>query len=60
MQGAVAAMWWAGGIATFFVTNPQEQVVIFLVASFFGMILFGVYAMWLERKRAAALVEHHA
>jgi hypothetical protein len=60
VQGVVAAIWWAGGIATFFVTSARESYGIFLVASFFGMILFGVYAMWLERRRAAALEQHHA
>jgi hypothetical protein len=56
-QGAVAAVWWAGGIAIFFA--PASSILIFLVATFFGMVLFGLYAMMLER-RAAALVEHHA
>jgi hypothetical protein len=56
-QGAVAAVWWAGGIAIFFA--PASSILIFLLATFFGMVLFGVYAMMLER-RTAALVEHHA
>ena len=63
VQAAVAAIWWVGGIAVFFVTSDQS-IVIFLVASFFGMILFGLYAMMLERRRAAASmqnqVRHHA
>ncbi|MGA1981089.1 MAG: hypothetical protein ABSG84_01340 [Acidobacteriaceae bacterium] len=59
VQGVVAAIWWVGGITVFFVT-PDQSVVIFLVASFFGMICFGLYAMWLERRSAAALVQHHA
>jgi hypothetical protein len=63
VQAAVAAIWWLGGIAVFFVT-PDQSIVIFLVASFFGMILFGLYAMWLERRRAAGTlqsqVQHHA
>jgi hypothetical protein len=59
VQGAVAAIWWIGGSAVFFAT-PNQSIAIFLVASFFGMILFGLYAMMLERRRAAALVQHHA
>ena len=59
VQGVVAAIWWAGGIAVFFVSAGQS-IAIFLVATFFGMILFGLYAMWLERRRAAALELHHA
>jgi hypothetical protein len=59
VQGAVAAIWWAGGMAIFFAPYPAS-LIIFLVASFFGMILFGLYAMMLEHRRAAALVQHHA
>ena len=49
-QGAVAAIWWVGGFASFFASN-QVAGVIFLVATFFGQILFGLYAMMLERRR---------
>jgi len=49
-QGVAAAIWWIGGSATFF-TGPRAGVVIFLAAAFFGMIVFGLYAMMLERKR---------
>ncbi len=59
VQGVAAAIWWAGGVATFFVTSLQSMI-IFLVASFFGMICFGLYAMWLERQGAAAEGQHHA
>jgi hypothetical protein len=59
-QGLVAAIWWGCGIATLFFTTRMEFLVIFLLATFFGMILFGLYAMWLERRRAAALELHHA
>jgi hypothetical protein len=58
-QAAAAAIWWGGGIAVFFV-SASASVVVFLVASFFGMILFGLYAMMLERRRAATLVQNHA
>ena len=44
----------------FFFTTRNETLAIFLTASFFGMILFGLYAMMLERRRAATLELHHA
>jgi hypothetical protein len=50
VQGAVAAIWWGSGIATLFVQSPWVTLAIFLTASFFGMILFGLYAMMLERR----------
>jgi hypothetical protein len=59
VQGAVAAIWFAGGMAMFFAHYPAS-LIIFLVASFFGMVLFGLYTMMLERQRAATLVQHHA
>ncbi len=59
MQGIVAAIWLAGGIATFFFTRPSEGIGIFLVATFFGQIVFGLYVMMLERRRTAALVQRH-
>jgi hypothetical protein len=52
-QGVVACSWWVGGIAMFFVPWPYP-LGIFVAEMFFGMILFGVYAMMLERRRAAA------
>ena len=60
MQGLVAVIWCAGGVASFFFTRPSEWLVIFLVATFFGQILFGLYAMMLDRQRVAASVRHHA
>jgi hypothetical protein len=63
-QGLAAAVWWVCAIAMFFVTTSEQAIGIFLVAAFFGMILFGLYAMWLERKRVAGArqdqVQHHA
>jgi hypothetical protein len=60
VQGLVAFFWWGCGIALFFFNTRNEVLFIFLAAAFFGMILFGLYAMMLERRRAAALVQHHA
>ncbi len=51
VQGAVAAIWYAGGFATFF-ANQKQSIAIFLTATFFGMIVFGLYAMMQERERA--------
>jgi hypothetical protein len=49
MQGVVAAIWWAGAIAAFCVrSNAGVQRIMFL-EMVFGMILFGLYAMVLER-----------
>ena len=59
VQGMVAGLWWAGGVATYFL--PRDYVIaIYVVEMVFCMVLFGVYAMWLERRRAAALEQHHA
>jgi hypothetical protein len=49
VQGAVAALWWAGGLACFFVSG-NWFVAIFCIEMLFGMIVFGLYAMWLERR----------
>jgi hypothetical protein len=35
-------------------------MVIYIAEMIFCMVLFGVYAMMLERRRTAGLVEHHA
>jgi hypothetical protein len=48
VQGVVAALWWAGGIAMFFAHSSNQIFVIFPLEMFFGMILFGLYAMWLD------------
>jgi len=48
VQGAVAALFWAGGIACFFVSG-NWFLAIFCVEMLFGMVFFGLYAMWLER-----------
>jgi len=58
-QGVVAATWWIGGIATYFV-RMDYVLLIYVAEMFFGMVVFGLYAMMLERRRATALVQHHA
>lgn len=59
-QGIAAAIWGIGGIAVLFATRDEQVIGIFLTAAVFGMVLFGVYAMWVERRRAAGLVTRHA
>ncbi|HEV2645292.1 MAG TPA: hypothetical protein VGU46_02900 [Acidobacteriaceae bacterium] len=54
MQGMVAAVWWGGGIAILFAPSPVAMLKIFLTATFFGQIVFGLYAMSLQRQRAVA------
>ncbi len=51
MQGMVAAVWWGGGIAILFAAVAGDDAEIFLTAMFFGQIVFGLYAMLLERRR---------
>jgi hypothetical protein len=58
-QAFVAAVWWAGGLAAFFVPREYDTT-IFMVEMFFGMICFGLYSMWLERRRPTPPVQHHA
>jgi len=49
-QAAVAVLWWAGGIATYFL-SWEYFLSIFVGEMFFGMIAFGLYAMWLDRRQ---------
>lgn len=57
-QGLVAGVWLAGGVAMFFV--PVDYwLAIFVAEMCFGMIGFGLYAMWLER-HDAGMVQTHA
>jgi len=60
MQGVAAGVWWVCGVGACFATTSQEIVGLFLTASLFGMVLFGLYAMVLERRHSAAPVQHHA
>jgi hypothetical protein len=57
VQGAVAVLWWAGGLACFFLSGIW-YLVIFGVEMFFGMILFGLYAMMLERNQTTQVTRH--
>jgi hypothetical protein len=50
-QGLVACVWWIGGVAMFFLPD-RYWLNIFVGEMCFGMIGFGLYAMWLERRGA--------
>jgi hypothetical protein len=58
-QGFVAAVWWAGGLAAFLVPREYDSS-LFMAEMVFGMVGFGLYAMWLDRRRPTAQVPHHA
>jgi hypothetical protein len=60
VQGMVAALWWAGGIAMFFAHSGKEIFVIFPLEMFFGMVLFGLYGMWLDRRDGGGRVSANA
>ena len=57
-QGVVAALWWIGGVAMFFVPW-NYRVGIFTAEMFLGFFCFGLYAMMLDRKTAATTVPRH-
>jgi hypothetical protein len=48
MQGLVAAVYWAGGVAIFVCNSGRATNVIMLFEMCIVMILFGLYAMWRE------------
>jgi hypothetical protein len=52
-QGLVACVWWIGGVALFFLTD-RYWIQVFVGEMCFGMIGFGLYAMWLERQGESA------
>jgi hypothetical protein len=58
VQGLVAALWWIGGFATFFVPS-NYRLAIFTAEMFFGFLCFGLYAMMLDRKTSSAAVPRH-
>jgi hypothetical protein len=60
VQGFVAAVWWIGGIACFFVPSSGDVRFVFIAEMLFGMVFFGLYAMWLERRPPTTPVQHHA
>jgi hypothetical protein len=58
-QAVVAAVWWAGGVAAYFV---RANVLFGLVVAemLLGLVAFGMYVMVLEHKRGTAAVAGHA
>jgi hypothetical protein len=53
VQGAVAAIWWAGGAAVLFCNSRRAMNDIFLLEMCLGMIAFGLYVMLLEHRQKA-------
>jgi hypothetical protein len=60
VQGAVAALWWAGGVAMFFAHSINRLFVVFPLEMFFGMVLFGLYGMMLDRRDRGGRVNANA
>jgi hypothetical protein len=54
VQGAVAALWWIGALAMFFVHSQKAIFIVFPLEMFFGMVLFGLYSIVLDRRDAQA------
>jgi hypothetical protein len=50
VQGFVAAVWWAGGVASFFVHTYNAFLFLFCAEMLFGMVGFGLYAMLVENR----------
>jgi hypothetical protein len=48
MQGLVAAVYWAGGVAIFVCNSWRATNAIMLIEMGIVMVLFGLYAMWRE------------
>ena len=60
VQGAVAVIWGLGSFATFFSRSWRDETAIFVFELVVGMILFGLYAMWLDRRDQAGRASNHA
>jgi len=60
VQGAVAVIWALGACATFFSRSWKDEIAIFCFEMVFGMILFGLYSMWLDRRDQAGRASNHA
>jgi hypothetical protein len=59
VQGAAALLFWMGGIACFFLSS-NWFLAIFCVEMLFGMVLFGLYGMYLDRRTPPSAVARHA
>jgi len=60
VQGVVAAIWWAGAVAAFCARSQKDVQLIMLLEMCLGMIAFGLYAMWLERRNGGSWVQPNA
>lgn len=60
VQFAVGVLFWAGGLACFFVRDGSWFLYIFGAEMLVGMILFGIYAMILERRTPPPAVSVNA
>jgi hypothetical protein len=60
VQGIMAAVWWLGGIAVFLARSQGDVQVIMFVEMCLSMIVFGLYAMWLEWKNGGHWVNRNA
>lgn len=58
-QGAVAVIWWAGGLASFFLSGSWF-IAIFCAEMILGMVCFGLYAMLLEQQNRSGQIGQHA
>jgi hypothetical protein len=56
----VAGIWWACGVAAFFLHTYDAFLFLFVAEMLFGMVFFGLYAMWLERQHSSILVRQNA
>jgi hypothetical protein len=60
LQGIVAAVWWVGGMAMFFARGMRDVNIIMFVEMCLGMVLFGLYAMMLERRNGGVFGSQNA
>jgi hypothetical protein len=60
VQALVAAIWWAGGAAIFFLNSWRATSDIMLAEMCLGMIAFGLYAMVIEARKGGPTVSRTA
>ena len=58
IQGVVAAFWWIGGISVLFFQSFRAFQIIFVSEMCFGMIAFGLYVMFVERRNPVPPAHH--
>lgn len=59
LQAVVAGVWWVGGCAVLFLNSYRAVRYIFFAEMCLGMIAFGLYAMWLERRNGGGWVNRN-